>query len=108
LRHRRHDRPVRQAFAPRAVGAAQDRSVRLLDHGHHAHHGKRSLEDLIVSIDAQTVGPRLLHILLIDDFRSEGAASPESYDGPTRRSLVFPWGSAGTAMRPARPCAPSP
>jgi hypothetical protein len=67
--------------------------------------GKGSLEDLIVSIDAQTVGPRLLHILLFDDFRSEGAASPESYDGPTRRSLVFPWGlgrngdAPGSALR---------
>lgn len=67
--------------------------------------GKGSLEDLIASLDAQTIGPRLLHLLMFDEFRTEGATAPESFEGPTRRAYVFPWGlgrngeAPGSALR---------
>ena len=67
--------------------------------------GKGSLEDLIVSVDGQTVGERILHLLLFDETRSEGAPAPETYNGPHRRALVLPWGlgrqgdAPGSALR---------
>jgi hypothetical protein len=67
--------------------------------------GRKSLIDLIASIDAQQGSIRVQHLLLWDDKRAVGAPEPDSLAGDGRWNLVMPDGfgkfgnAPGSALR---------
>ena len=66
--------------------------------------GRPGLDELIASIDAQTLGAsRIFHILLWDDMRAPQARSPAAYDGPRRLSLVLSAGFGRNGPAPGSP-----
>jgi hypothetical protein len=65
--------------------------------------GRPSLDALIESIEHQTMGQATMHLLLWDDFRDRGARLPESYNGPSRYSIVLPPGSGRNGAAPGSP-----
>lgn len=62
--------------------------------------GKDSLDKLIESIADQDFDASVYHLLLWDDYRSEGSKSPESYNSDNRRSIVFPPGTGRNGSAP--------
>lgn len=62
--------------------------------------GKNSLDTLIQSVESQKHSEDIFHFLLWDDFRSDGARVPESYNSVNRLSLVLPKGSGRNGSAP--------
>jgi hypothetical protein len=65
--------------------------------------GKPSLDRLIASIDDQSPGGKIFHLLLWDQMRDAAAKSPESYNADRRLSLVLPAGLGRNANAPGSP-----
>lgn len=64
--------------------------------------GRRSLDGLIESIDAQGMR-EVFHLLLWDDAREPDAQPPEAYNGPARMSVVLPRGLGRNGNAPGSP-----
>lgn len=54
--------------------------------------GRKNLDDLIQSIENQTIANKIFHILMWDEFREIGSKLPESYNSSNRWSINLPWG----------------
>jgi hypothetical protein len=65
--------------------------------------GKRSLDDLVQSIDMQSVHGATFHLLLWDNVREPDARPPESYNGVGRLSIVLPDGFGRNGNAPGSP-----
>jgi hypothetical protein len=65
--------------------------------------GRPGLERLVRSLDSQTLGPRIYHIVLWDDQRWPQSRAPEQYAGPRRLSLTL---SAGFGRNDSAPGSP--
>lgn len=67
--------------------------------------GRKNLDDLITSIENQTVSDKIFHIILWDEYREKGSKLPESYNSGNRWNIVLPWGlgkngdAPGSALR---------
>jgi hypothetical protein len=64
------------------------------------HDGRPSLDQLIDTVDRQSLVGRATHLLLWDDTRDPAARAPESYAGADRHSIVLPPGSGRNGNAP--------
>jgi hypothetical protein len=62
--------------------------------------GRPSLDQLIASVDGQSMSGRTTHLLLWDDIRDPAARDPEAYAGADRHSIVLPAGSGRNGNAP--------
>ena len=62
--------------------------------------GNDSLRTLIRSIEAQVPAMPVMHLLLWDDVRYEGAGTPDSYNAAHRHSIVLPSGTGRNGQAP--------
>lgn len=67
--------------------------------------GRKNLDKLIQSIENQTIGDKVFHILMWDEVMEPSSWEPEMYNDENRMSIVLPWslgknGNApGSALR---------
>jgi len=62
--------------------------------------GKPALNDLIASVDGQTIAGKLFHFLLWDNVRDPAARPPADYVGERRLNLVLPAGAGRNGEAP--------
>jgi hypothetical protein len=65
--------------------------------------GRPTLDVLVESVDRQSLPDRAFHLLLWDDHRDPRSRAPESYNGPTRHSIVLPAGTGRNGDAPGSP-----
>jgi glycosyltransferase involved in cell wall biosynthesis len=54
--------------------------------------GRKNLDNLIKSIENQTISDKIFHILMWDEFRELDSKLPETYNSTNRWSINLPWG----------------
>lgn len=62
--------------------------------------GRNGLDELIETIESQTIANKIFHIIMWDEFREDDTKKPEDYNAPNRYNMVLPWGLGKNGQAP--------